>query len=679
MLEELERQSEVCCTCQKRFPAGTERCPEDGSKLFAEQVCRLVGTTFAERYEILEPVGEGGMSVVYRARHIHMQRIVAIKLLHERIASDEKALLRFKREAQATGNLSHQNVISVYDFGVTKDHQAFFVMDFLEGEALDAVIKKEKRIEPARAVSIFKQICDGLEHAHKKGVIHRDLKPSNIILVPQDDGFELVKIVDFGIAKMVSIDASSKQQLTQTGQVFGSPLYLSPEQCQGIAIDNRSDIYSLGCLMYEALAGKPPLIGDTAIATMLKHINDPPPLFSAKFPEAQIPQPIEYVVRKCLEKSPESRYQTVAELRQSLLDAAAASNLEGYRTGGVIDVPKKQEELASTWDKLVASMPGLSPARKSGRRWLMAAAIALPTLLVVGVLLFAFLWPGPADDRGTPVDKFRWLWLMSEADKSLARNDYAAALNTLDRAEQVATTFGDSANRLLRTLKLKSQVLGLANMFEQQESVNNQIMTIQVQQIQKETDEVRALLKRLLASGDSPVAVEKARLEAEANSERVLLSARRLDSRGMLDEEESFLKQAISTYEWLNLRQSPTLASLKMQLATCLTGKQELPEVRPLLLSALTIRRSLPNQESRAVKRLVLQSMLKLGQFDRDQSNFKDARTELLSVLEQVRREFPQDRELMRESLQSYADLLRQTGEIEEFQKVQQEARRFGS
>lgn len=678
MLDKLEQQGEVCFTCNKPYPVGTERCPEDGGKLFAEQVCRLVGTIFAERYEILEPVGEGGMSVVYRARHIHMQRIVAIKLLHERIATDEKALLRFKREAQATGNLSHQNVISVYDFGVTKDHQAFFVMDFLEGEALDSVIMKEKRIAPARAVNIFKQICDGLEHAHKKGVIHRDLKPSNIILVQQDDGLELVKIVDFGIAKMVSIDSSSKQQLTQTGQVFGSPLYLSPEQCQGIAIDGRSDIYSLGCLMYEALAGIPPLIGDTAIATMLKHINDPPPLFSAKFPDTQIPQPIEYVVRKCLEKSPDSRYQTVAELRQSLLDAAAASNLEGYRTGGVIDVPKKQKELASTWDKLVASMPVPSPAGKAGRRWLLAAAIAAPTLLVAGVLLFAFLWPGPADDRGTPVDKFRWLWLMSESDKSLALNDYSAALNTLDKAEQVATTFGDSQNRLLRTLKLKSQVLGLANRFEQQETVNNQIMSIQLQQMQKETEEVRALLERLAASGDSPVAVEKARLEAAANSERILLSARRLDSRGLFDQEEAFLKQAISAYESLNLRQSPTLASLKIQLATCLTQKQELPEVRPLLLSALEIRRSLPNQQSRSVRRLVLQSMLRLGQFDRDQSNFKQARTELLSVVEQVRKEFRQDKELMRESLQSYADLLRQTGEIEEFQKVQQEARRFG-
>jgi tetratricopeptide (TPR) repeat protein len=411
---------------------------------------------------------------------------------------------------------------------------------------------------------------------------------------------------------------------------------------------------------------------------MLKHINDPPPLFSARFPEAEVPQPLEYVVRKCLEKSPDSRYQTVAELRQSLLDAAAASNLEGYRTGGVIDVPKKQEALASTWDKLVASMPGLSPARKSGRRWLLAAAIAAPTLLVVGALLFAFLWPGPADDRGTPVDKFRWLWLMSESDKSLARNDYSAALNTLGKAEQLATTFGDAENRLLRTLKLKSQVLGLANMFEQQESVNNQIMAIQMQQIQKETDDVRALLKRLAASGNSPVAVEKDRLEAEANSERILLSARRLDSRGMFDQEEAFLKQAISTYESLNLSQSPTLASLKMQLATCLMERQELPEVRPLLLSALEIRRSLPNQQSRSVKRLVLQSMLKLGQFDRDQSNFQQARTELVSVLEQVRKEFPQDRELMRESLQSYADLLRQTGEIEEFKKVQQESRRFG-
>src|SRR5262249_20364013 len=190
------------------FPHGTETCPDDGGKLYPAQVCKIVGTIFADRYEILEPVGDGGMSVVYKARHIHMQRIVAIKLLHERIATDEKALMRFKREAQATGNLSHQNIISVFDFGVTKDHEAFFVMDFLDGQPLDVVIRRDRSVPPPRAVNIFKQICDGLEHAHKKGVVHRDLKPSNIILVKQDDGAEVVKIVDFGIAKMVAVDTA---------------------------------------------------------------------------------------------------------------------------------------------------------------------------------------------------------------------------------------------------------------------------------------------------------------------------------------------------------------------------------------------------------------------------------------------------------------------------------------
>src|SRR4029434_5707706 len=151
MLEDTHDLRLFCFTCKNHFPEGNARCPIDGGKIYAERVCKIVGTIFAERYEILEPVGEGGMSVVYKARHIHMQRIVAIKLLHERIAADEKALLRFKREAQATGNLSHQNIISVFDFGVTKDHQAFFVMDFLDGEPLDVVIKRERVVPPARA------------------------------------------------------------------------------------------------------------------------------------------------------------------------------------------------------------------------------------------------------------------------------------------------------------------------------------------------------------------------------------------------------------------------------------------------------------------------------------------------------------------------------------------------
>ena len=189
---------------------------------------------------------------------------------------DQTSKKRFQLEAEAASCLKHPNIIAVYDYGIAPTGQPYLVMEYLVGESLADLIKRDKNIEQRRVVKIFIQACDALSHAHKKGVIHRDLKSSNIMLVEQEDKSDIVKVLDFGIAKLMPASGKLPQNLTQTGEVFGSPIYMSPEQCLGQTLDQRSDIYSMGTMLYEALTGVPPLVGNTIVDTMQMHVGTKP-------------------------------------------------------------------------------------------------------------------------------------------------------------------------------------------------------------------------------------------------------------------------------------------------------------------------------------------------------------------------------------------------------------------
>jgi serine/threonine protein kinase len=275
-----------------------------------------IGQTLDNQYEIISRIGQGGMSVVYQARHVVLKKKVAIKMMLPHLVTQPSSIQRFQQEAQAASNLVHTNVITIYNFGTTREGQPYLVMDYLEGTALSSVIQSDGSMPVSRAVPIFLQIANALAHAHNKLVIHRDLKPSNIILIEQGERKDVVQIVDFGIAKMLSQDGQAGLNLTQTGEVFGSPYYMSPEQCKGEKLDNRSDIYSMGCLMYEVLTGKPPLMGENTLEVLYKHISDVPAPMST--PERKIPPRLEAIVFRCLAKSPAERYQTMEELEQDL-------------------------------------------------------------------------------------------------------------------------------------------------------------------------------------------------------------------------------------------------------------------------------------------------------------------------------------------------------------------------
>jgi len=326
-----------------------------------------VGTTISARYELVEELGAGGMGCVYKARHIALNKFFALKLLLADYTQQPEFVLRFDQEAKTAGLLSHPNLVAVYDYGLSENNEAFIVMDLLEGMSLAARLKKQKRLPVKQAVPLFLQICDGLAYAHRLGIIHRDLKPANVMLTTGPAGVEQAKVVDFGIAKA----PKSEQRLTKTGDIFGSPFYMSPEQCSGEVPDHRSDIYSIGCLMYECLTSSPPFVGQNSFATMMMHNDVPPRPFSR---ELKTPRALENIVLKALAKDPNQRFQSMRELKNELQLLEKPGDLGHESASG------RSASLGSvrTWAAAVGIACGAMVASLVGYQLLSAGFIAVP-------------------------------------------------------------------------------------------------------------------------------------------------------------------------------------------------------------------------------------------------------------------------------------------------------------
>jgi tetratricopeptide (TPR) repeat protein len=328
----------------------------------------IAGTVIGDRYEVISRLGSGGMSVVYKAHHKLMDKIVAIKMLHPGLTGDPETVERFRQEAQAESFLNHPHIIAAQSLGVTDEGGLYLVMDFLPGMSLADLLNIAGRLDQKRALNIFIQTAEALAHAHEKGVIHRDIKPSNIMLIDNEENADFVKVVDFGIAKILPADGRRHQQLTADGTIFGTPAYMSPEQCLGQIPDHRSDLYALGCLMYEVVSGKVPFKGETPIETMLRHVNETAPAIAD---DVQIGSKLESIIYKLLEKEPARRYQQSGELLDDLREALET-----------VDQP--QVRITTSRDKISATQAKLAqiPRRKKA-----LFGIGATVLLVMAVLL----------------------------------------------------------------------------------------------------------------------------------------------------------------------------------------------------------------------------------------------------------------------------------------------------
>ena len=307
----------ICLVCHEEFTPDQKRCPSDGTILVALSSDPYTGRVLADRYQVESLIGTGGTSMVYRAQHNQLHRTVAIKMLKAHLVTEEESKKRFEQEARAVSCLTHPHVVTIYDVGVTRYGEPYIVMEYLEGTSVADFIKENGPMDWQRALPIFISAAGALSHAHKKTVIHRDVKPSNIMLVPSDEEPDFVKIVDFGLAKLRSLTGEF-QRVTKTGEVFGSPAYMSPEQCTGRKLDERTDLYSLGVVMYEVLVGRPPFKERSSIETIRRHIKEPPPSFAELNPDVEVPAKLQQIVFKCLAKSTDERYQTMDELKAEL-------------------------------------------------------------------------------------------------------------------------------------------------------------------------------------------------------------------------------------------------------------------------------------------------------------------------------------------------------------------------
>lgn len=282
------------------------------------EVDPLIGITIGKRYEVISLIGHGATTSVYKAHDTKQDRSVALKILHSYYLGNEPTVRRFKQEAKTLGFLKHHNIISLYDSGVAASRQPYLVMEYAEGTSLKDLISRLGCIERTRAIQIFIQVCAALTTAHAAGIIHRDLKPANIMVTAAADGTDLVKILDFGVSKLMPIQGETFQTKTQTGEMLGTLAYMSPEQCLDQDITERSDIYSLGCVMYETLTGTMPLYGRTAFETMNKHMTEMPKYFGTIRPDLHLPKELEAIVWKAIAKDPKKRYQSASKLEDDL-------------------------------------------------------------------------------------------------------------------------------------------------------------------------------------------------------------------------------------------------------------------------------------------------------------------------------------------------------------------------
>jgi len=585
----------------------------------------------AERYEVLSLIGKGGMSVVYKARHTMMNRVVAIKMLHSQLLKDQTSIKRFQQEAQATSALSHPNLITVFDFGILTEGTPYLIMDFVQGTSLSELLDKEVNLEVDRALPIFVQACSALVHAHQKGVLHRDLKPSNIMLTESGEDKDVVKIVDFGIATFLPEAGMTAERLTQTGEVFGSAEYMSPEQCRGKKLDARSDIYAMGCVMYESLVGLPPFLGENVLDTIQRHITDPPAPFRQVRPDLTISERLERLVFRALEKKPDQRQQTMAELLKELEcvrsevptepmpvageqakgPAAGALPVTGVtpaavtgpvpavtatplanppEAAGTPTAPFPQAPETPTAPLLAAGNAATAQPGQAGETMKIAAGPAMPQHWPVVALVSALIalagvsavvvlnWeklssrsavPSQAIEKpGEAPEEALWKQYDAKGQQALEQSNYAEAERMFRLAVRQAEQLGEQDKRLIVSLRKLGDVYCLQEKYKDAEALDKRIAEIKDKQQAKG-----------VAGGGAVL--------ANQNSDKLVEVARVCHMNGQCDKAEALLKRSLQIAEQVFGPDSPQAAERTQDLAAFYLSLGMYDQAEPLFQKVL--------------------------------------------------------------------------------------------
>ncbi len=354
-----------CSHCNAAFLSNIDKCPRDGANLEQHDINPLLGQVFGDRYQLVERLGADGMGEVYRAEHVTIGKSFAIKVLLGEVGADNNMVARFHREAKSLSLLSHRNVVSVADFGETEEGLLYLVTEFIDGTQLSDEMK-DSVFGIDRTIHVIRQIGKALGHAHRRGLVHRDLKPDNVMLVQTDDEPDVVKVLDFGIARFTDgedlHETETRNRLTSQGIVMGTPAYIAPEQAMGLPLDHRADLYSLGILLYELLAGHVPFQAKSPIELMSKHLQQQPP----DLVRTDMTGNFKAVTMCLLEKNPKDRYKDV-DTFLAVLDSLEDS---GTTTGAYRRPNKKAQVAAPSTDRMAMRQgsdtllaPAATPAR----------------------------------------------------------------------------------------------------------------------------------------------------------------------------------------------------------------------------------------------------------------------------------------------------------------------------
>jgi serine/threonine-protein kinase len=430
----------TCTQCSATYPDDYAVCPKDGAALMETSLWQA-GTVIRGKYKILARIGEGGMATVFKAHHQLLDELRALKVIHTELVRDGEFVKRFKNEAIMARKLNHPNAVRVDDLDLAEDGRPFIAMEFAEGETLKSLIQKAGSLPVSVVLDIAYQVCEALGAAHKIGMVHRDIKPDNVVLIPRQNANPIAKILDFGISRLreeTSGSGRAAQGLTQTGVVIGTPEYMSPEQAlgkRGDQLDGRSDLYSVGIVMYRMLTGELPFSADNTVEMILHHLKTPPRPPHELKPELGIPDVVSAIVMKALQKDREQRYGTAAEMAKAIKQArgsptmvakgldlsavgipstpaaktpsAPASAATGARVGSTPTGIKQAGTTGTTPARPSASMAGATVFRASAKlpqatkelpvKWIVGGVAALA--LVVGGVAF---WRHGATSKNVP-------------------------------------------------------------------------------------------------------------------------------------------------------------------------------------------------------------------------------------------------------------------------------------
>jgi len=420
----------ICPGCRTAFDADTNYCSKCGTSLRATPAAvrerktepamsavpqtlanedsgprdPLIGRVIDGRYKVLERVGSGGMGTVYKVEHQRMGKIAAMKVLHRDLAKNAEVMLRFRREAEAISKLTSAHTVQTFDFG-TADGALYLVMEYVRGDDLGAIVRRDGPLPFARVAPVFEQVCDALAEAHELGIVHRDLKPENILVVHGRDGHDHAKVLDFGLAKLS--EREETKEVTGRGAIIGTPYYMSPEQIRGEELDARSDIYSLGVVMYRVLCGEPPFQAQSPVGVLTKALTDDVVPPSRRRPDAHIPHAVDAIVARAMAKVRDDRYPTVEALKADIAEARAELSPVTPRR----PLPRPAEPTTSAHTRL--RREDFDAYERSLRRRTWLRGIVLPLVLLLAA--------------GGGVAYWRWLRLQPQNLEREPNNDLATA------------------------------------------------------------------------------------------------------------------------------------------------------------------------------------------------------------------------------------------------------------